>query len=263
MTEVLDPVALRLAGSASAGIHPAGVRHAGAHPVVAGLAAAPSPRPDALSGAGGLDGALLRDVNAFARDTPWLHGLLSGYATYGVALFAVLLVVGWWTARRDGGPARVAAALWAAAGTLLAVAVNQPVVHAASEERPYRAVPGLLVLASRTADFSFPSDHATVAGAAAAGLFLVSRRLGWTAAIAAALLAFARVYIAAHYPQDVAAGLLEGAAFMLAGWLLLRLPLTALVRALRSTPLRPLVRAAAAESGQPPPGPLPRATSRD
>lgn len=216
----------------------------------------------AISGAGGLDGALLRDVNAFARATGWLHALMYGYATYGVAVFAVLLVIGLWAAWRDGSPVRIAAAVWACAGTVVAVAVNQPVVHAAAEARPYQALHGLLVLASRSADPSFPSDHATMAGAAAAGLFLVSRRLGWTATVAAALIAFARVYIAAHYPQDVAAGLLEGAAVMLAGWLLARRPLTALLRGLARTLPHPL---AGRASAAPPPAErgLPGRTTRD
>jgi membrane-associated phospholipid phosphatase len=64
------------------------------------------------------------------------------------------------------------------------------------------------VLATPTTDPGFPSDHATVAGAVTAELFLVNRTLGWVSALAAAMMAFSRVYIAAHYPFDVAAGLL-------------------------------------------------------
>ncbi|TNC20062.1 phosphatase PAP2 family protein [Amycolatopsis alkalitolerans] len=186
-----------------------------------------------LTGDGGLDGALLRDVNTFARATPWLHGLMYGYATYGVALFALLLVAGWWNARRTGDPARFAAASWAGLGTIVAVGINQPIVGAIHEARPYTATHGLLVLADRTSDFSFPSDHATMAGAVAAGLFLARRRtLAWIATVAALAIAFARVYIAAHYPQDVAAGLVLGAVVVLAGWVVVRRPATALVRKL-------------------------------
>ena len=54
-----------------------------------------------------------------------------------------------------------------------------------------------------------------------------NRRLGLFACVAAALLAFARVYIGAHYPWDVLAGLAFGASVTLLGWLLLRHPLTA------------------------------------
>lgn len=194
--------------------------------------------PDVL----GLGSRLLTDVNALARATPWLHGVMYGYATYGVALFAVLLVAGWWTARRSGDPARVAAAVWAGLGTLAAVGINQPIVNAVHEARPYQAMQGLLVLANRSSDYSFPSDHATLAGAVAAGLFLVSRRLlAWISAVAAVLIAFARVYIAAHYPLDVVAGLILGGLVVLAGWILVRRPMTAAVRWLQTTPVRWLV----------------------
>src|SRR4051794_38512827 len=183
---------------------------------------------------------LLDDVNDFARETPWLQQPVLAYATYGVLLFGLLLVVGWWLAR-DRGPRGMAAALWAGAATLLAVAVNQPLVRAFHERRPYDAHPGLLVLAHRSTDGSFPSDHAVMAGAAAAGLWLVDRRLGVVASVAALLMAASRVYIAAHYPHDVLAGLVVGAAVALLGWAVLGRLLTRLVARLSEGPLRPLL----------------------
>jgi membrane-associated phospholipid phosphatase len=116
---------------------------------------------------------------------------------------------------------------------LTALAINQPIGRGFSEPRPYATHPHLLVLASHTGDFSFPSDHAVMAGAVAAGLLLVSRPLGLVAAAAAVLMAFARVYIAAHYPWDVIAGLVLGATTALLGWVLLGTPLTAFARWLR------------------------------
>ena len=181
------------------------------------------------------------DVNTFARRTPGLHHVMTGYAAYGVVLFAGLLVAGWWIARRQATTSAMVAALWAPLGTLLAVAVNQPIVAGVDEERPYTALHHILVLAARSTDPSFPSDHATMAGAVTVGLFLVSRRLGVLSAIAAVLMAFARVYIGAHYPQDVIAGLALGALVTGFGYLLARHPLTALVRRLEQTRLRPLV----------------------
>lgn len=182
-------------------------------------------------------------VNEFATDTGWLHTPLLDFADYGVVLFAALLVAGWWISRSAGSRA-VAAAAWGGAATLLAVAANQPIVQAVHEARPYTSHPNILVLAHRSADYSFPSDHAVMAGAVAAALWLVDRRLGAVATVAALLMAFARVYIAAHYPHDVFAGLLLGAAVVLVGWLLLRPLLTRLVEVVSRTPLRPLVEAA-------------------
>ena len=66
------------------------------------------------------------------------------------------------------------------------------------------------------------------------GLLLVSRRLGAVAAVAAVLMAAVRVYVGAHYPLDVVAGLALGAVVSGLGWLLLRRPLTRLVHHGRS-----------------------------
>lgn len=98
-----------------------------------------------------------------------------------------------------------------------------------AEARPYAVLPHILVLAHCSTDPSFPSDHAVLAGAVAAGLWLVNRRLGNVAVLAAAAMAFARVYIGAHYTHDVLAGLAIRATVSLLGFwatrpILLRLP---------------------------------------
>ena len=178
---------------------------------------------------------VLLQVSLFARATGWLHTPLLDYARYGVVLFGALLLGGLVIARH--APARtLAQAGWAGVAVLLALGVNQPIGRLFGEARPYTTHPQLLVLASRTTDFSFPSDHAVMAGAAATGLLLVSRRLGLFAVGAALLLAFARVYIAAHYPWDVLVGLIFGAAVALLGWRMLAAPLTGLTAWLRRQP---------------------------
>jgi len=98
----------------------------------------------------------------------------------------------------------------------------------------------ILVLADRTSDPSFPSDHAVVAGAVTEGLLFVSRRLGLIAAAAALLMAFARVYIAAHYPLDVLVGVGFGACITLGGWLLARPVLMAGLDRVERTRLAPV-----------------------
>ena len=182
-----------------------------------------------------LDDQLFFAINSFARRTPRLHAPFLAYAKYGLVLFALLLLAGVLIARRD--QARVlAAAGWACVATLLVVGLNQPVGHLFAEARPYATHPQILRLADVTTDFSFPSDHAVMGGAVATGLLLVNRRLGLLAALAAALMAFARVYIGAHYPWDVLGGLVLGGAVVLLGWLLLRHPLTNLTTWLRRQP---------------------------
>ena len=73
-----------------------------------------------------------------------------------------------------------------------------------------------------------------MAGAVAAGLWLVDRRLGQVASGAAVVMAAARVYIAAHYPWDVLAGLAFGALVSVVGWWALRGLLTSFTTRVRN-----------------------------
>jgi undecaprenyl-diphosphatase len=203
----------------------------------------PLPRP-ATAHRSPLDGLDLRwflDINAFARDTGRLHPIMTGCADYRVIAFAVLLLDGWWLARRDGGAKAMAKALWAPLATAAALVINQPVVRYVAEPRPYSALSHVLVLTHRVNDFSFPSDHAAMAGAAAAGVWLIDRRLGLIATSAAPVMAFACVYRGAHYPEDVVADLVLGMTITLAGYALRDPAFARAITRLRLTPPRPLL----------------------
>jgi membrane-associated phospholipid phosphatase len=188
---------------------------------------------------------LLLTINALARSTPWLQPLMAAYATEGgLVVFAGLMLAGWWLARRRTDLAAVAAALWTPVGMLLALAINQPITATFAERRPYMLYPDLLILAQHSLAPGFPSDHAVLAGAVAATLCLVNRALGWWAALAALVMAFARIYIAAAFPVDVLAGLLLGAVVSLVGYLLVRRVLVRLLGLADPTIFRPLITAA-------------------
>lgn len=62
---------------------------------------------------------------------------------------------------------------------------------------------------------SFPSSHASNSFAIATVCFLFYRRRGWIAFLPAGLVAFSRMYVGVHWPSDVLAGCLLGAA---CGW---------------------------------------------
>jgi undecaprenyl-diphosphatase len=191
----------------------------------------------ALSG----DSHDFRVVNDFARDTAWLHGFMEFVAKDGVFLFGLALLAGWWLGRRDGSPRKVALAVWSALAALVAVALVQPISSAADERRPFVALPHVLRLISHANDSGFPSDHATAAGAIAAGLFFVSWRLGIITSLWAVLVAFSRVYVGVHFPQDVASGLALGAVVAVIGAFVLVPVLTRIAEWLTKTPLRVLV----------------------
>jgi membrane-associated phospholipid phosphatase len=142
-----------------------------------------------------MDSAAYRAVNRLAAHTSWLHWLFIALAKYGIVLFAVGLVAAWWSARQANEPEGVMAAVWAGASALIALGLAQVIGGVVDRARPYTAMPTARVLVSRTTDFSFPSDHATIAGAVAVGLLLAgitrgSHRIGVIAgALAAPLLA--------------------------------------------------------------------------
>ncbi len=194
------------------------------------------------------DASWYLDINHFSRDTSWLHSFLGAYALWGGLLVLAAAMVGaWWFLARRGrdAPRQVATAWLGGAGALVALAANQGIGATVDRTRPCHLFHHAVVLLSCANDASFPSDHAMIGGALVAGIFLVNRRLGLAALVAALLLAFARVYSGVHYPGDVAAGLAIGAAIDSVLVFLLR-PLVAIVaRWMVRTPLRLLVSAPA------------------
>ncbi|MGX9672819.1 phosphatase PAP2 family protein [Mycobacterium sp. HM-7] len=168
-----------------------------------------------------LDLRIFHSINDFARDTPWLHPLMAAYANDGLLVFLVLLLAGWWLARKSTDPAAMVAAVWTPLGVLAALLVYYPIAVSVNEARPCNALHDIVVLHCNT-DGGFPSIHVVIAAAVTAGLWLVDRRLGIVAALATALMAFARVYVGAHYPRDVLAGLALGIVVSMAGYALAR-----------------------------------------
>lgn len=190
-----------------------------------------------------MDWRLYHWVNALQQRTHWANGALAKYATLGIAVFPLAILAAWWVARKDRDPRRVAAAIWAALAALAALAVNQGVSHLVGRPRPYLTHPGVHLLVGRSADFSFASDHVCAAAAVAAALFLVDRRIGIVTAILALLMAFARVYVGAHYPGDVLGGMVLGSLVALAGWPVAVRVLEPLTARLARSPLGILVTA--------------------
>ena len=61
-------------------------------------------------------------------------------------------------------------------------------------------------------DYSFPSGHTLSSVIGATVLTKTNRRFGWAAIPLAAIIAFSRLYLFVHYPSDILAGAVLGAA---------------------------------------------------
>lgn len=166
---------------------------------------------------------------------------MSTWSTYGLALFAVLMTVGWWHARRVGATASVTA-LAVPFVVVVAFGVDAVLKLLVREDRPCQSLRvTTLETCPAPGDWSFPSNHAAIAAAAAVALLFVSRRLGTLAVVAACAMAVSRVWVGAHYPHDVLAGVVVGAVTALLIMSALRRRAEAAALRLAATRLRPLL----------------------
>ncbi|MGW0861484.1 phosphatase PAP2 family protein [Streptomyces sp. NPDC002611] len=185
------------------------------------------------------DTALYRDITDFADGSPlWIRHGAELWTEAGLLVFALLFASAWWRARRDTPRAFAIAAL-APLATAVAYVCSEALKSAVTQERPCRAVAGAAASLAECpphGDWSFPSNHATIAGAAAVALALVRRALLWLTAPLALLMAFSRVYVGVHYPHDVVAGLALGTLVALVAVRLGTDPMTRLAGAMRGSP---------------------------
>ena len=191
-----------------------------------------------------LDGSAYADVVHLARRAPtWLNDTVLAWSTYGLALFALLMAIGWWRARRANAIASVTA-LSVPFVVVVAYVVDAALKLLVREDRPCQSLRvTTLEACPAPGDWSFPSNHAAIAAAAAVALLFVSRRLGAVASVAAGAMAASRVWIGAHYPHDVLAGVVVGALTVLLVMPVLRRYAGALAGWLTATRLGPLLAA--------------------
>lgn len=148
-----------------------------------------------------LDAGLLLGMRRF--HAPWLTRLARGltragdartWTLVGLAMLATL------------APAGVHMGLRLGAGAGLATLLCQVLKRRLLRPRPSRAIPGFFPLAENPDAFSFPSGHTAAAFAVALALAGEPFGAGPLALLLACGIALSRVYLGAHYPLDVLAG---------------------------------------------------------
>lgn len=159
-----------------------------------------------LAALGGLDQALLRLLRTRGHAPPVEAAMKAlGYAgEYG----AIWVAIGATAAAAD--PPRRLRWLSAALVAPAAIVPNFAVKKAVGRQRP--VIADHPALAKAPSKLSFPSAHATSSVAAAVALARVEPRARRPLTVLAAAICLCRPYLGMHYPSDVAAGVLLGAA---------------------------------------------------
>lgn len=136
-----------------------------------------------------------------------LAGLVADKGLLALVVITACLVVFTW--RRDRSRFGLLAA--AGLGTLCAYGTSEVVKLMVAQERPCRVGEVATVLdCPPPGDWSWPSNHSTIAGALAVACLLVTPRL-WLMVVPLALaVAGARVAAGVHHVHDVASGLALG-----------------------------------------------------
>lgn len=195
---------------------------------VAGLAPGGLGTKHAVEVTDGPSASAYRSVTGTVADAPsWAGSLLEAACDGALVVLGLLLVWVWWSAVRRADTRVWAGAVLTGIGTALAYAASEAVKLVVDEERPCRVLlRGAAALAPcpPPGDWSFPSNHATLAAGLGVGLALLRPRLAAVALPLAGAEALLRVVVGAHYPHDVLAGAVLGGS-VVAAVLLAFLPL--------------------------------------
>ncbi|MEV0698795.1 phosphatase PAP2 family protein [Saccharopolyspora sp. NPDC050389] len=152
-----------------------------------------------------------RTIAEWGTATPgWVH-VLALFGTQALlAAFAVLTLLAWWRVDRRL-PVLFAPLLAAGAAWLFSELIKNIV----QQDRPCRAMAipgGTIKNCAEVSAWSLPSSHSAAAAAFAVALSMLWRRITAIVVLLALIEGFSRVFIGVHYPHDVLAGFLLGAA---------------------------------------------------
>lgn len=163
----------------------------------------------------GFDGGIFRAMNALAIDVGGFFTPLSKVITLigekGLIFFAAAVILMLFSKTRKLGVCMFGAV---ACGAIL---TNFILKDAIARPRPFESsseFEGFWEYLGKPAEdgYSFPSGHMTAITAAAVALFaFCNKKWSWVGFIGMLFMGFSRVYLIAHYPTDVLAGIIVGA----------------------------------------------------
>ena len=158
-----------------------------------------------------LDTELFRFINLSLMNPVFdtVMPFLSGNAFFRPALLALGLVL-IWKGRHRGLLCVCMLVVVLALGDGL---ITNKLKHLIARDRPFLTMPDVHCLVGKTGSGSMPSSHAANWGAATMVALIYYRRSIWVMLPSALVVGFSRVYNGAHYPSDVAAGVILGAGY--------------------------------------------------
>ena len=157
------------------------------------------------------DGALALRLNR-ASQGAWVRMPFSMVSRLGDGVFWYALMLA--LLLRFGADA-VAVVVHMIAAGLACTALYKWLKHTTVRPRPYEAYPGIRLFAAPLDQFSFPSGHTLHAVAFTLVALAYYPWLAWIAVPFTLLVAASRIMLGLHYPSDVLAGALVGAAIAL------------------------------------------------
>ena len=151
-----------------------------------------------------MDITITQWLNGMAGHWAAVDGIMIAVTKFGVPLMVLAVILQWWgkTPRENLRQTTIMAGL----SFLIGLGIAQIILLFVHRIRPYDAGISHLII-ERTADWSFPSDHAIASTSIAfAFLFNGFRKHSLAYFAAALLVCLSRVYVGMHYASDILGG---------------------------------------------------------